>query len=262
MSHPWHHAENRARQWGGRPEDYHDIEAFFDQSKEFTPDGRHRLLLHQTFGIFVAERVFGPVRVNSAGRAVPTRLIGESHVKEDFGGSLPSLYECFHEGLSVPGETAQQEETRLRYLRAVALPLTEHLRRSEREFGAPPGVTRDLHAFLGRPADHLPGPAGLLVLHHTFGAALAVQVFGDTLPGGHDTRGLAEAHLLRDLATGTDQDPAEVLPAVDAALSLIPQRSWMTRRAMKLSRLHEEHPGPVTVQDRSLDARPDRRFLP
>ena len=48
-------------------------------------DFRHRALRHHTEGIFMAERIFGVTIVNSAGRVVPVRFIGEQHVKEDLG---------------------------------------------------------------------------------------------------------------------------------------------------------------------------------
>ncbi len=53
-------------------------------------DFRHRALRHHAQGIFEAERVFGPVITNSAGQAVPTRILGEQHVREDLG-RIPTL---------------------------------------------------------------------------------------------------------------------------------------------------------------------------
>jgi hypothetical protein len=59
------------------------IHAFFDQSKQLLPDIRHRALLHHTWGIFFVEQLFGATITTSSGRVVPTRFIGEQHVKED-----------------------------------------------------------------------------------------------------------------------------------------------------------------------------------
>ncbi len=66
----------------------HHLEAellhqWFDEPKAFMPDVRHRALRHHAEGIFLAERIFGPVITNSQGRQVPTRFLGEQHVKED-----------------------------------------------------------------------------------------------------------------------------------------------------------------------------------
>ena len=85
MSHPIKHAQNSARKFGGKPEDYLSIHHWFDESKAFFPDFRHRALRHHAEGIFLCERVFGIAITNSAGDTVPVRYIGEQHVKEDLG---------------------------------------------------------------------------------------------------------------------------------------------------------------------------------
>jgi hypothetical protein len=90
MAHPYHHAVSSARKWGGEPADYLAIHAWFDESKKITADFRHRALRHHAEGIFMAETIFGPTVANSAGRIVPTRLIGEQHVTEDLG-FIPSF---------------------------------------------------------------------------------------------------------------------------------------------------------------------------
>lgn len=85
MAHPYHHAISSARKWGGVPEDYQKIHDWLDESKAHMADFRHRALRHHTEGIFMAEKIFGVTIVNSAGRVVPVRYIGEQHVKEDLG---------------------------------------------------------------------------------------------------------------------------------------------------------------------------------
>ena len=91
MAHPWHHAQSSARRFGGVPEDYLAIHDWFDASKAHLGLFTHRALRHHTFGIFEAEERFGPVIRTSAGRMVPTRFIGEQHVREDCGGRVPSV---------------------------------------------------------------------------------------------------------------------------------------------------------------------------
>lgn len=61
-----------------------------DQSKEITADFRHRALRHHAEGIFMAETIFGPTLTLSTGRVIPTRWVGEQHVKEDLG-FIPSF---------------------------------------------------------------------------------------------------------------------------------------------------------------------------
>jgi hypothetical protein len=44
MAHPLKHAQNSARKFGGKPEDYLPIHNCFDESKAFLADFRHRAL--------------------------------------------------------------------------------------------------------------------------------------------------------------------------------------------------------------------------
>lgn len=82
---PYHHAVSSTAKYGGRPEDYLAIHQWFDESKAFFPDFRHRALRHHAEGIFLMERIFGATVTNVSGRSVPTRFLGEQHVKEDLG---------------------------------------------------------------------------------------------------------------------------------------------------------------------------------
>ena len=85
MAHPLKHAQSSARKFGGRPEDYLPIHNWFDESKAFFPDFRHRALRHHAEGIFLAENLFGIAIVNSDGTKIPVRYLGEQHVREDLG---------------------------------------------------------------------------------------------------------------------------------------------------------------------------------
>jgi hypothetical protein len=85
MAHPLKHAESSARKFGGRPEDYLPIHNWFDESKAFIPDFRHRALRHHAEGIFLTERIFGVTILNSDGKQIPVRYLGEQHVREDLG---------------------------------------------------------------------------------------------------------------------------------------------------------------------------------
>jgi hypothetical protein len=82
---PLKHAQNSARKFGGAAEDYQAIHDFFDHSKAAVADVRHRAMLHSAWGIYVVEQVFGTAIVNSEGRQVCVRDIGEQHVIEDLG---------------------------------------------------------------------------------------------------------------------------------------------------------------------------------
>ena len=88
--HPYHHARSSAKKFGGKWQDYIEVHNWFDLTKGNFADVRHRAMRHHAEGIFWCEEKFGVVIVNSKGREVPTRLIGEQHVKEDCG-FIPSM---------------------------------------------------------------------------------------------------------------------------------------------------------------------------
>lgn len=90
MAHPYHHALSSVRQWGGTAEDYLALHAWFDESKSILADYRHRALRHHAEGIFMLERLHGPTITLSTRRIIPTRWVGEQHVREDLG-RIPSF---------------------------------------------------------------------------------------------------------------------------------------------------------------------------
>lgn len=90
MAHPYHHALSSVKKWGGTVDDYIRIHAWFDFSKSIIADYRHRALRHHAEGIFQAEVEFGPTITLSTGRIIPTRWVGEQHVREDLG-RIPSF---------------------------------------------------------------------------------------------------------------------------------------------------------------------------
>lgn len=93
MSNPLVHAERSARKWGGTPTDYLAIHCWFDATKGHLADVRHRAVLHNTFGILLAEQIFGSAITISEQRRVFVRDVGTQHVLEDLG-FIPTLAEC------------------------------------------------------------------------------------------------------------------------------------------------------------------------
>ena len=98
MSHSYFHSVSSSNAFGGVPEDYLEIHAWFDRSRAGTSSILHRMLSHHTQGIQDAVAHFGKTITISTGRKVPTSLIGEQHIREDLDGFLPTLddyIECF-----------------------------------------------------------------------------------------------------------------------------------------------------------------------
>jgi len=94
MAHPLKHAQSSARKFWGRAEDYLSIHNWLDESKAFLGDFRHRALRHHAEVIFLAEKLFGVAIVNSDGKQVPVRYVGEQHVREDLG-RIPTAQDWF-----------------------------------------------------------------------------------------------------------------------------------------------------------------------
>jgi hypothetical protein len=82
---PYKHAQSSVKRWGGVPGDYITIHDWFDETKQFTGDFRHRALRHHSAGIQWSIERFGHAIVNSSGNEIPVKLIAEQHVQEDCG---------------------------------------------------------------------------------------------------------------------------------------------------------------------------------
>lgn len=93
MSHPVEHAKSSVRKWGGSVEDYLPIHEWFDETKAWYGHSLHRMFRHHSEGIFECERVFGKYIINSVGKRIYTRYVGEQHVKEDCYNYIPSAKE-------------------------------------------------------------------------------------------------------------------------------------------------------------------------
>mgnify|MGYP003350043773 CR=1 FL=1 len=59
MATPVHHAMSSAKKHGGTWEQYIHIHDWFDATKAWIPDSRHRAMRHHAEGIFECEKVFG-----------------------------------------------------------------------------------------------------------------------------------------------------------------------------------------------------------
>jgi RNA-binding protein YlmH len=82
---PYLHSKSSVKRWGGKVEDYLPIHNFLDISKSAHPDMRHRALLHNSLGCYIAEQMFGDYIINSDRAVVSVRDIAEEHILEDLG---------------------------------------------------------------------------------------------------------------------------------------------------------------------------------
>ena len=94
MSHPYVHAESSVLLFGGEVEDYLFLHNWFDETKAWHPDWRHRAFRHHTEGIQEAIEHFGTVITNSNGKQIRTYDVGIQHVTEDVG-FVPTVEDWF-----------------------------------------------------------------------------------------------------------------------------------------------------------------------
>lgn len=91
---PLVHAKFSVARYGGTVDDYIEVHEFLDSSKAHVPDSRHRALLHNSFGPFLAVQVFGHYVTNTDGKKVSVRDLCEEHIVQDCG-SIPTVSEWF-----------------------------------------------------------------------------------------------------------------------------------------------------------------------
>lgn len=74
------------QRYGGCETDYAPIVAFFDEPAQYArDDSRSQWILHNSFGIYLAEEVFGKVLTQDNGRLISVRSLGETLVKARLG---------------------------------------------------------------------------------------------------------------------------------------------------------------------------------
>lgn len=220
MAHSYHHAVSTQRRHGGNIDDYLDVHEWFDSSKEFLADARHRQVLHHSFGIFLAQDQFGTTITNSSGREIPVRLIAEQHVIEDYT-FIPSVDQCYGSMTLQPWMERNLDRDHPAF----------HASETVTEWGGQASDYLELHEFLERSRAHLTDARHRTILHNAFGIVLAEKRFGATITNSDGrivpTREVLEAHITRDL---------NLVPTLEEAFDSMALEPWMSRRARPLSR--------------------------
>ncbi|PQA93857.1 hypothetical protein SAMN05421796_10673 [Chryseobacterium piscicola] len=91
----WKHSLLSRKKFGGNPEDYLPVHKFLDSSKLFYYHLKHRILLHNTYGMEICISKFGELVTNSDGKKILVRDIVAEHCKEDLFGIVPTLINWF-----------------------------------------------------------------------------------------------------------------------------------------------------------------------
>jgi hypothetical protein len=215
MAHPWYHAVMASRKFGGVTEDYLPLETWMDFTKSHIADCRHRLFLHNAWGIFVAERILGAMLTRASdGKVLPLRPLLEEHVLQDFG-KIPTLAQCLAQLAPEPldGE----------------LSLLAQCQRAAERFGGDATDYEAIGSFLDWPRSYLPDGRYRRILHNGWGVALAVEAFGVAFARPSDgvlvpMEAVAEAHIHAECGGRT--------PVLEECLEGIEIQRWMCTRAM------------------------------
>jgi len=245
MAHPFYHARASAHRHGGDSAEYLALHEWLDQAKMALADCRHRLLLHNTWGLEVAIRTWGEhLHVGLERRAVPVRALAEQHIVEDLGG-VPSLAACLPEPCVPPGLRHSRDDLARELDDAM---LGEHAARTARRFGGAPDDYLPLHAFMDSAKQELPDWRHRLLTHHALGPYLAASVLGRTFRRSSDgvevpTRPLAEGHILADLGR---------IPTLAECLHQVPLLPWVCRSASPLSKRYGSDSKGRAVRPRAL----------
>lgn len=80
MAHPYFHALASVNRYGGQWTDYIALHERLDSSKAHYAHCKHRLALHNTWGVSILTQLLGPLW-----NAQPTADLLEQHVCEDLG---------------------------------------------------------------------------------------------------------------------------------------------------------------------------------
>jgi hypothetical protein len=214
VAHPLYHAVMSARRYGGTTEDYLAVHEWMDYTKSHIADCRHRLFLHNAWGIFFAERILGPALTRASdGKVLPLRPLLEDHVTQDFG-RIPTLAACLAQLAPEPLDT---EVTT--YEQCVA---------SAQSMGGVPSDYQALHHLLDWPREYLPDGRYRRILHNSWGVAMAAQAFGLAIARASDgvevaVQPIAEQHISREYGR---------IPTIEEALEGISLERWMCARAM------------------------------
>lgn len=217
MAHPLYHARSAATKYGGPPSDYYELECFLDQSKQLVADCRHRLILHNEWGVCVTVLRFGGSYYIHGKSQIQN--LAERHIIEDLG-HIPSVEFALAGGIPLVKQLRTDLEQAARTCEQFNLELP-------RDILAIESICM-VHRFLESPYDFYPNILALNLTHCAWGPFLAEQVFGITV-SEHEipTRYICEEHIKAECG-------GKIVPMTEALIG-IKVAGWMCNKAQALS---------------------------
>lgn len=253
MAHPFFHALNLCRKWGGRVEDYIGLTAWFDFTKAVIPDARHRIVLHNTGGIVLFCNTFSKEYgaqsiVNSDGVHVPLVSIATQHVVEDFT-FVPDLLEISDLFLLSENKFVEQY---LKFNHMLTVEKLAYKYGEEKDFAV---ISRFFmgYAYLIPQATAEQKAAILTLLNNSFGIFLLEKYLGTMFTIESTGRQIPTRLIGENFVSGALNG---VIPSLYEAVSTLPKQKWMFKNALNL----EEHftQGEIVSGSIDKDAEIDR----
>jgi hypothetical protein len=185
---PLIHAQSSAKQYGGSPEEYLAVHDLMDSSKAVISDNRHRLLTHQAWFLFIAEKIIGHSFTNSEDRQVSIRDLAEMHCLEDFSMRFIPTAEDYLR--LVP---------RKEWMKVHLDSALDHAKLSVKEFGGEPSDYLSLHRLLNSSSEVMADERHRALTHQSFFIERCQDVFGPTIGRSEaPTKAVAELHIKTD----------------------------------------------------------------
>lgn len=118
---PLLHAKISVKKFGGHVDDYIKFHEWMDSTKGHIPDMRHRMVLHNAWGIHLGKSVFGSYFTNSEGKDISVGNVLEQHVIDDLG-YIPTLEQCM---AGLPAEPWMGAKVRAAAKKSVRMKITD-----------------------------------------------------------------------------------------------------------------------------------------
>lgn len=92
MAHPYFHSLSSVRKYGGSYTIYEPVHSWYDSTKQYLCDARHRLIFHNLAGIELYIKIHGEYleysNENGSLLKVSNKELGIQHITEDFGREI------------------------------------------------------------------------------------------------------------------------------------------------------------------------------
>lgn len=216
MSHPLHHSISSQKQWGGSVNDYLPIHNWFDTTRVFYRDMRHRAMRHHLEGFAWCEQEFGICFMNSDGAEVPTKSICEQHCVED-EGFVPTIKDYLDHlpiaGLySAFGKERKIKSDKIEYLCG----------NSQKKWGGQPEDYFPIHNWFNSTTGLYPDARHLVLRHHIEGVFWCESLLGTYIINSDKrmvpVREIGEQHCLEVIGS---------VPYLRDYLQIMPVINWM-----------------------------------